>query len=158
KIGLKDIVAALRRAGYTAAGEPGESSLGTYRLHGSSIEIMPGAESYYRPGRVRVSFGEGKIEKMTSLEGPVRGELDHYELEPQLITSLYDEAQRAKRRLVTYDEIPKNLRDAIVAIEDRRFFDHGGVNYLRLAAVAVNDIRTGQYLHGAGGSTLTMQF
>jgi penicillin-binding protein 1B len=59
---------------------------------------------------------------------------------------------------VTYDEIPRSLRDAIVAIEDRRFFDHGGVNYLRLAAAAMNDIRTGQYLHGAGGSTLTMQF
>ena len=32
---------------------------------------------------------------------------------------------------MTYDEIPPNLVHAVVAIEDRRFFDHGGVDYIR---------------------------
>ena len=157
RIAAKEIVAALRQASYSSAGDHNESLVGTYRLHASSLEIMPGSESYYRPGRVRVSFSDGQIENITSVAEPVKGELDRYELEPQLVTGLYEQAQRSKRRLVTYDDVPKNLREAILAIEDRRFFEHGGVNYLRLAKAALTDIRTGQNLHGGGGSTLTMQ-
>jgi len=157
RIASKEIVAALRQASYSSAGDHNESLVGTYRLHASSLEIMPGTESYYSPGRVRVSFSEGQIANITSVAEPVKGELDRYELEPQLVTGLYEQAQRSKRRLVTYDDVPKNLREAILAIEDRRFFEHGGVNYLRLAKAALTDIRTGQNLHGGGGSTLTMQ-
>ena len=45
--------------------------------------------------------------------------------------------------------------DAVLAIEDRRFFQHSGVNYFRLMEAAVIDVREGR--HGQGGSTLTMQ-
>ncbi len=157
RIGPKEIAAALRQASYTSAGDHTESPMGTYRLHTSSLEIMPGAESYHTPGRVRVSFSEGQIEKIISLAEPVKGDLDRYELEPQLVTGLYEQAQRSKRRLVTYDDVPRSLREAILAIEDRRFFDHSGVNYLRLAKAALTDLGTGQNLHGGGASTLTMQ-
>jgi penicillin-binding protein 1B len=44
--------------------------------------------------------------------------------------------------------------DAILSIEDRRFFQHSGVNYYRLAEAALIDLRGG---HKQGGSTLTMQ-
>src|SRR5664279_5232080 len=50
----------------------------------------------------------------------------------QIITGLSEDANRTKRRLLTYDEIPPNLVHAIVAIEDRRFFEHGGVDYIRI--------------------------
>ena len=43
----------------------------------------------------------------------------------------------------------------MVAIEDRRFFQHSGVNYFRLMEAGVIDVREGR--HGQGGSTLTMQ-
>ena len=49
-----------------------------------------------------------------------------------MITSLFDAEQRSKRQLVKYDEIPKVMVDAVLAIEDRRFFQHGGVNFIRL--------------------------
>ena len=61
------------------------------------------------------------------------GGLDAYELEPQLITSLFDAEQRSKRKLVKYDDMPKVLVDAVIAIEDRRFFQHNGVNFMRMA-------------------------
>ena len=47
------------------------------------------------------------------------------------------------------------LVDAVLAIEDRRFFQHSGVNYFRLMEAAAIDVREGR--HGQGGSTLTMQ-
>ena len=45
--------------------------------------------------------------------------------------------------------------NAVLAIEDRRFFQHSGVNYFRLAEAAMVDVREGR--HGQGGSTITMQ-
>ena len=62
--------------------------------------------------------------------------MSSYELEPLLITGLSEDANRTKRRLVTYDEIPPNLVQAVLAIEDRRFFEHGGVNYIRMMGCA----------------------
>ena len=50
----------------------------------------------------------------------------------QLITGLSEGQNRTKRRLVTFNELPPNLVNAVTSIEDRRFFDHGGVDYFRL--------------------------
>ena len=55
-----------------------------------------------------------------------------------MITSLFDAGQRSKRQVVKYDEIPKVLVDAVLSIEDRRFFQHGGVNFMRLAEAALD--------------------
>ena len=45
---------------------------------------------------------------------------------------------------------------AVVAIEDRRFFEHGGVDYIRILGALRNDLTPG-HRFGEGGSTLTMQ-
>ena len=82
-------------------------------------------------------------------------QLSSYELEPLLITGLSEDANRTKRRLVTYDEMPPNLIQAVLAIEDRRFFEHSGVNYWRLIDAIFHDVTSGQKQQG--GSTLTMQ-
>src|SRR5262249_60017136 len=50
--------------------------------------------------------------------------------------------------------MPSVLVNAILSIEDRRFFQHGGVNYLRFLEAALIDLRS---RHKQGGSTLTMQ-
>src|SRR5438128_931817 len=83
------------------------------------------------------------------------GDLAAYELEPQLVTALFDAEQRSKRQIVTYQDIPKVMVDAVLAIEDRRFFQHGGVNYVRLAEAAWVDFT--HQRHEQGGSTITMQ-
>ncbi len=81
--------------------------------------------------------------------------LQAYELEPQLVTALFEGQDRSKRELIKFEDIPPVLVNAVLAIEDRRFFQHGGVNYFRLMEAAVVDVREGR--HGQGGSTLTMQ-
>ena len=83
------------------------------------------------------------------------GELEAYELEPQMLTSLFDAEQRSKRQLVKYDDIPKVMVDAVTSIEDRRFFQHSGVNFMRLAEAAWVDFT--HQRHQQGGSTITMQ-
>jgi len=148
KIDAHQIAAELRRAGYSE----GQSHLGTYRLVDHGIEISPGPESYHSPEPATVAIRGGKVESITSKPG---GDLSAYELEPQLITALFDAEQRSKRQVVTYDDIPKTMVDAVLAIEDRRFFQHGGVNYVRLAEAAWIDLT--HQRHEQGGSTITMQ-
>jgi len=59
------------------------------------------------------------------------------------------------RTTLTQSEEPKLLREATVAIEDRRFYQHGGVDYEGLLRAAVKDLIEGGGIQG--GSTLTMQ-
>ena len=150
----KEIANYLRHAGYTEEGEQGKSKFGTYRLIGGGIQIRPGEESYYNSEGAFVHVSAGKIDKISSTTDS-GDSLSAYELEPQLVTGLFDSQQRAKQRIVKYDDVPKVVVDAVTSIEDRRFFQHSGVNYGRLIKSAWVDLREGG--KGQGGSTITMQ-
>jgi penicillin-binding protein 1B len=149
KADLKAIAAELRHAGYSD--KSGESKMGSYRVNGNSIEVQPGPGSYHNPEPAVIRISAGRVE---SISGSGR-QLDAYELEPEMITSLFEGDQRSKRQVVHYDEIPKVMVDAVLAIEDRRFFQHSGVNFVRFAEAAWIDIT--HQRHEQGGSTLTMQ-
>ena len=149
KVGPKEVAAELRHAGYTD--KDGQSLMGSYRLLEGGIEIRPGPDSYHSPEPATIRIREGKVEAISSKTG----DLEAYELEPQMITSLFDAEQRSKRQLVKYDDIPKILVNAVLAIEDRRFFQHGGVNFIRLAEATWVDLT--HQRHEQGGSTITMQ-
>lgn len=148
---VDEIASTLRRAGYTEGSEKGASPIGTYTVSTDTIQIRPGAQSYHSSDPATIRVSKGKVEKISGGNG---SSLDSYELEPQLVTGLFDSETRSKRRIISYDETPKVLVDAILSAEDRRFFEHSGVNYYRLAEAVLIDLRGG---HKQGGSTLTMQ-
>ncbi|MBD5131714.1 MAG: penicillin-binding protein [Clostridiales bacterium] len=56
---------------------------------------------------------------------------------------------------VKYDELNDYTVNAFIAIEDKRFYDHSGVDYKRMASAAVNNIKSGKFSQGA--STITQQ-
>jgi penicillin-binding protein 1B len=150
KVELKDIAADLRHAGYSE--KSGESPMGSYRLSGSTLEIQPGPASYHSPESATIQVHQGKIDGISGSSGD---HLDAYELEPQMITSLFEGDQRSKRQVVHYNEIPGVMVSAVLAIEDRRFFEHSGVNFGRFAQAAWIDFT--RQRHEQGGSTITMQ-
>jgi penicillin-binding protein 1B len=149
KIELREIANELRRAGY--ADKDGQSPLGSFQLLKDGIEITPGPESYHSPEAARIIVHDGQVDQISSNGN----DLSAYELEPQLVTALFDAEQRSKRELVKYNDIPPMMVQAVLAIEDRRFFEHSGVNFLRMAEAAWIDVVRGR--HEQGGSTLTMQ-
>ena len=146
------IVSELRQAGYTEDGAGTLSALGTFAIGPSTVTVRPGPQSYHTQDGATIHFENGLVAYMTDDHGQT---LSSYELEPVLITGLSEDVNRTKRRLVTYDEIPPNLVQAVLAIEDRRFFEHNGVNVWRLLEAGIRDVRSGQKQQG--GSTLTMQ-
>jgi len=149
KFDAKEIAALLRHAGYTEGDSP--AGMGSYRLMRDGIEINPGPQSYHSPDPATIHFSAGKVDSITSKSS----DLSAYELEPELVTSLFNAEQRSKRQLVTYKDIPKVMVDAVLAIEDRRFFQHSGVNFVRLAEAIWVDLT--HQRHEQGGSTITMQ-
>ncbi len=61
------------------------------------------------------------------------------------------------RTYVPGGQLPRLLREATVAIEDRRFYQHGGVDYVGILRAGVRDLLNGGANGIQGGSTLTMQ-
>src|SRR5689334_1766230 len=76
-------------------------------------------------------------------------------LEQPMLSTLVSDA-REKRRKVPLEAIPTRVRQAVLAIEDRRFYDHPGVDVIRSAGAVYNDLR-GNKKYLEGGSTLTQQ-
>ena len=147
----------LRSAGYNV-----NPKLGTFSLNGSSINIKPGAESYHSTDGATITTtpssddsDTGQGMSVTAITADNGAALAAYELEPKLITALSEDKNRTKRRLVAYNEIPTQLVQAVTSIEDRRFFDHHGVNYVRTFECAVQDVLSRRM--SCGGSTITQQ-
>ena len=91
---------------------------------------------------------------------PSLDQLENYD--PDLITRIYssdgevlDELFFEKRIFVSLDQIPNNMKNAVIASEDRRFYDHWGIDSKSiLRAVVVNIISLG---YEQGFSSLTQQ-
>lgn len=62
---------------------------------------------------------------------------------------------QAKEDYTTLDQLPKDYIDAVLAVEDKRFYKHPGIDPLAICRALYNDIRAGSYVEG--GSTITQQ-
>ncbi|MGA9127852.1 MAG: transglycosylase domain-containing protein [Terracidiphilus sp.] len=153
KLTIHLIANELHEAGYTAEGAAPASPLGSYAEGGQTIAVHPGPQSFHSQDGAVIRVSGGVVQSIADDHGET---LSSYELEPQLITGLSDDANRTKRRLLTYNEIPQTVISAVLAIEDRRFFEHGGINYFSMISWGWHDL-IGDRKHRGGASTLTMQ-
>ena len=69
--------------------------------------------------------------------------------------TLLGEFGEERRALVKISDVPDNMKHAILAAEDDRFYQHGGVDYMGVVRAAVSDLTGGSSKQGA--STITMQ-
>lgn len=75
-----------------------------------------------------------------------------YDDDEKLVSTLFHEENRVK---VDIDDVPDEVKDAVISIEDKRFRDHHGLDYRRLLGAVKANIKGGW--GSEGGSTLTQQ-
>ena len=151
-ISPEELTGYLQRAGYRPETDP--NALGQYTVQRNAVDIRPSKLSYFVGGNaLDVQFTGKTVRAIRPLGGG--NALDSAEIEPELITNLFD-STREKRRPVRYDDLPPLLVHAILSAEDKRFFEHGGFDFVRIAGAAWADLRHSSN-HFQGASTITMQ-
>jgi penicillin-binding protein 1B len=93
-------------------------------------------------------------QRITRLEVAKRN-LERVTLDAPLLTAMMT-GTREKRRRVALDAIPARLQEAVLAIEDRRFYYHPGVDPIRMIGALVTNV-FGDRPYLVGGSTITQQ-
>jgi len=143
----------LERLGYRESARP-PSRPGSYRQRGNVFEILTREFGFWDgtqpPLPVYLEFGRSGIERVVVPEGvPPLVRLD-----PLLVGSVFP-AHGEDRLVVAPAEVPPLLRAGLVAVEDRRFHDHPGVDVWALGRALVANVKAGGIAQG--GSTLTQQ-
>lgn len=80
--------------------------------------------------------------------------IDQIALEPELVTELSG-SKKVRREPTPWEDFPPGLIDAVVSVEDRRFYKHHGVDPRAISRAAWYNLRTRRGLQG--GSTITQQ-
>jgi penicillin-binding protein 1B len=143
-----ELVAGLRRRGYS---EQRSNRLGWYHERYDGVEIFPGVDAYSASEPGVVFIKNGVVSQIISSRDNT--ERPRYQLDPELITNLFDR-KREKRRIVRFEDIPPILVQAVLSAEDKRFFEHAGIDPLGAIRTVWIDITHG---HRYGASTVTMQ-
>lgn len=94
-------------------------------------------------------------DRLVRLEVLAVGQRERVTLETPLLTSLMS-GEREKRRQVQLKQIPPHVVNAVLAIEDRRFYDHPGVDPIRMVGALITNV-SGDRPYLVGGSTITQQ-
>src|SRR5882672_8178753 len=150
RISPAELAAALRRAGYVENDDASEVWNGSFSVADASVEIRPNNNGGF-PSIVHVTFdSSGRISELTGDEIS----LDSYTLAPE---SLSNDAvmKSGARSQLAFKDIPQVLVQAITSIEDRRFFDHHGLDIFGVARALLRN--AGNERMGQGGSTITQQ-
>jgi penicillin-binding protein 1B len=157
KLTPERLAAVLRRAGYVDEGERGRVWSGRFKVEESAVRIEPSETS-----PAAASQGFASVLVKFDRRGHVRDivadgvPLNSYTLEPETLTN--DAGLKTRGRdALAYADIPPRVAQAVLAIEDRRFFEHGGVDLWAVARAVVSWGRAGEAETRQGGSTITQQ-
>jgi penicillin-binding protein 1B len=146
----------LQRLGYRRADGAAALRKGDYRQTPGGFEVVLHDLAY--PGEapsehaVRLDV-DGTV--LTAMHDIRAGEeLYSLQLEPEAVSGLYDTTFEARRE-VHLDALPPLLPHAVIVVEDRRFYDHHGIDPVGILRAAATNVRSGGVVQG--GSTLTQQ-
>jgi penicillin-binding protein 1B len=154
---LDDFWDKLRRLGYHDT-QSAPKNKGEYRYQSSTGLVEISLHDFIYPTEpfqgipIRISLQGGVISRIENMA--TGQEMFSLELEPELVTGLYERTWQ-ERRVVKLSEVPPLVIKSVLAIEDERFYHHHGIDPISvLRAIWVN-IRSAGVVQG--GSTLTQQ-
>lgn len=149
-----ELVAYLQRLGYQRSSQV--SGPGQYRVDGASVILHTRGFQFWdgqEPSvSVQVGFSGGEVSNLRATQGGQEVYLTR--LEPAEIAQINPETGE-DRLPIAFEDVPQALVDAVVAVEDQRFYSHFGVDPLGILRAAWANVRAGGIVQG--GSTLTQQ-
>lgn len=154
QLGPDELERALIQLGYRKRSRA--TAPGTYARSRRAIELMSRPFGFWdgeEPAQSAfLRFTNGRIASLT--DGARRSPIAILRLDPLLVGSLFPGV--VEDRLVTSpDDVPPLLRESLLVVEDRRFFEHAGLDFYGIARAAWVNIKSGALRQG--GSTLTQQ-
>src|SRR5690242_2005106 len=143
----------LQRLGYRPVGGPVESP-GDYQLAPQSLTVYLHAqpENFVKASVVTLELEEGLVTQVVS--EPDRSPIFPVFLEPELISGLRG-ASRQVREWIPLPQMPPRLVETVVAVEDRRFYSHVGIDPVAIGRAVWRNLTKGGVVQG--GSTITQQ-
>jgi penicillin-binding protein 1B len=159
-----ELVARLNDVGYAQRSRVERT--GEFAIERNTVVILSrGGDQAGRP--VTVAFPEPPVVRKKTAKPPppppariasIRGagkSLDRVVLDAPLLTALMT-GSREKRRRVALESIPARMQEAVLAIEDRRFYYHPGLDPIRIVGAMLTNV-FGDRPYLVGGSTITQQ-
>ena len=143
----------LQRLGYRPVNHA-VASPGDYQFTTESLTIFLHAqpEVFVKAGIVRLDLQDGLVSEVVS--EPDRMPVFPVFLEPELISGLRG-ASRQVREWIPLDRIPPRVVETILAVEDRRFYSHVGIDPVAVGRAVWRNLTKGGVVQG--GSTVTQQ-
>jgi len=159
----RELVARLNDVGYTE--RPRVERPGQFAVDGRFISLVPrGGDQAGKP--IRIAFAEPKVvkvaqgtppplvDKIARVEAAGRS-VESVTLDPPMLSGLVT-GSREKRRRVPLAVIPTQMKQAVLAIEDRRFYAHPGIDPISISSALFTNL-FGDRRYPVGRSTLTQQ-
>ena len=147
KVNPEQLASTLTSIGYRRQGQNSAHfwfEASTERLHLGQLEGKDSAT-------YQIDFRGNEVRAIVRNGNPVTS----FKSRDRFLSSLFD-TSREKRKHVALDQFPQHVLDAVLAAEDKDFFDHPGVSATGfMRAVYINLVNWGR---NQGGSTLTQQF
>ncbi|MCD8513299.1 MAG: penicillin-binding protein 1B [Nitrincola sp.] len=102
--------------------------------------------------RLLIDFAQGQVQRITDEQ--TQSAVALVRLEPALIGGIYPRSNE-DRHLIRLEDAPPLLKETLLVVEDREFYDHFGISPKGMIRAAVVNARAGRFVQG--GSTLTQQ-